>query len=655
MLVTARGASLVIASAFAATCSCQPITFSYEAAPAARVVQVLGKQLGAVYRVQGDIGKETLLINVRSVDRAALLQRIATILHASWQEKDREQILVRSESQQKALESDEVALRAKWFRLEFAKRIQPILDRPFSRALAHQIALSRSKKISKDGPSASFLRDAEPSKRLAARVLTLFSPEDLASFITPRTLLFSSSPSGPVQPFPKSAESALRLYREEEEVLEEELTAQGVKLKPVVGTSVCATISFGSNQTVFCTIETQGEASLSMNSAALRPFLRSDSNLLLGFEKLQPPKYSPLASALLEKTQLYQQWPEGIRTTAKQWMEHPEVHDPLAGVVGESYVQTAKQLGLQLLAVLPDACAGYTSEFEVAKPFSLKEFLRANQSYCRYESTDGWLTIQPIFPASSLRSKVDRNAMGELFRSFFSEGKTTIEAQSAYFHSFASPWISGIEEIYGFHLGSHLVNSDGRYFSYVGPQTFLYFYGSLTRIQQQTLDSGLLPVASLTEEQRKTLEDIYFEGVAVPGLVKLPLVLPAGSVLWGTRELVPSLTSDFDENAEGEFTLTEIAAQLLFRDRGVYPKKREVLQCRSWQPTEGEHLRYQLDIGIDPPRELLDHTDFLPVGPPVKSLDQLPEKLKSMLAEEYHRLSGMTMEQVYKLVYGDSE
>lgn len=159
---------------------------------------------------------------------------------------------------------------------------------------------------------------------------------------------------------------------------------------------------------------------------------------------------------------------------------------------------------------------------------------------------------------------------------------------------------------------------------------------------------------ALSTEQRNILEEIYFE-LAAEASDEFPLTVPESSVLKASLKLSTELTDDFEQRPEGRYDLTEIAAQLLFRDKGLYPEKRGVLAVRSWQMTQCEYARYSMDVGAKSPVRFSFRTVYVPVGSPVDSLEKLPPEFQTKLRDEYNRLARMTPSEVYKLVYDEGD
>ena len=235
--------------------------------------------------------------------------------------------------------------------------------------------------------------------------------------------------------------------------------------------------------------------------------------------------FSPVASYLMAKnrTPHAQKPDQRIVDEGLHELVNPESIDPLSLFVSEALIGTADQRNENLVAYPDDTLFRLIPMLyhDHLKPSQVIACLQQMQSWQDTEvsENDGWLTIAASDRLGTLRNRTDRAAMGEFYRGFLHDGRSTIESDAALAQS-----IKGL-------LVPPLLLSEPYY---VSPDIgdigdfdvpVLKLYASLSDNQlRQLKDGSSLPVSTMSSDQIDLIAYVFYQGpffgesTTLPGL-----------------------------------------------------------------------------------------------------------------------------------------
>lgn len=639
------GGLLLLSSAIA-----QTVSFAHEAAPASKVFAALSKQLGTKLQIGDPISKETLLLDVHDVPKQTLLNELATSLHGQWNGS----ILVRPKVLEQKLRADELAQRAEEFEKELHLKTDTVIQRPFNKVTVDQLAAYRSKPRVGEIANRQLMRELVPIHRLTAHLLRLFNGQHLARIEKHKAEYYSSQPHGAYRALPAEAAPFIEAFQKEHRIFEEAVASSGAQLQDQTGSGDIRFQLTAIDRDVIQATTYYGAAKVGdLGVIVLNPLPKPDASLLAKATTLKPPTFSTLGKELWDglNTRGEVSPTEGL----KNLMQHPEVRDPLAVTVGEVFDSLGNQLRSQIIAVIPESVvsSAYLQSSQ-AKSFNFRLFLLKAARSTRIQARDGWLRVTPRLFISELDEKTDRYALGQFFRDYFDKGKNTLEAEADYTHSLPDPLSGGVEDLYISYLSKTKAGFD-QWWTHSSRQ-FLWVYGSLSGDQRQAVHASGIPVRDLTEEQQAYLLGAVAEqqGKEAGSFEEDERKIAGDWTLRGSSETAIRAIGSNAKDEREPYTVSEIAAQMLFKKLNVYPDVRDVFEQKHWRASRGESHYYALyKPGGGENQPLLALDDWQSEDEPVDSLDALPATYLEMLKSEYDRLSKMPPAQVYRLIYGD--
>ncbi|HXH59882.1 MAG TPA: hypothetical protein VNI20_00840, partial [Fimbriimonadaceae bacterium] len=203
----------------------QTITFTHPCANSAVVLEALGKRLGVTMRPSGSVTKDYFLVSFHDITKEEALDKIASALNATWEEKNDVTYLTRTHNQElaekDAVHKQEVQAIQEWldknkvtddFTLDKAKgmleQLLPLAPYPGS---YDEVRLNKFDEIEK----------SSPINRYALRLAAEIGAEAIAQTYLSDPIVFTQNPTGSQRQFPNGP--ATRLFEEETATLKEAL------------------------------------------------------------------------------------------------------------------------------------------------------------------------------------------------------------------------------------------------------------------------------------------------------------------------------------------------------------------------------------------------------------------------------------------------
>ena len=176
----------------------QTVTFTHPAAHSSVVLEALGEQLGVTMKPSGSVNQDYFLLRFDKTPIQEALDKIATTLNATWNEKDGVTYLGRTKAQELAEEKAALA--------ERTKLVQAWLDK---QVVSGDVTIEGSKKVIEEALAITFdptkmdypkslrLRELEastPVRRLLVRTLREVGAEEIARVEEGQSVTFSENP-----------------------------------------------------------------------------------------------------------------------------------------------------------------------------------------------------------------------------------------------------------------------------------------------------------------------------------------------------------------------------------------------------------------------------------------------------------------------------
>ena len=176
----------------------QTVTFSHPAAHSSVVLEALGRQLGVTMKPSGSVTSDYFLLRFDKTPVPEALDKVASTLNATWNERDGVTYLGRTKAQELAEERAALA--------ERTKLVQAWLDK---QVVSGDVTIEGSKKVIEEALALTFdptkmdypkslrLRELEastPVQRLLVRILREIGAEEIARVEEGQSVTFSENP-----------------------------------------------------------------------------------------------------------------------------------------------------------------------------------------------------------------------------------------------------------------------------------------------------------------------------------------------------------------------------------------------------------------------------------------------------------------------------
>jgi hypothetical protein len=589
-----------------------PVTFAAPAAQLSRLLPEVGKSLRLKLEAAPTLANEVILINVRQVDKDALLSKIAEVSIGTWEKRGATLVLNRTDAQVRKLNAESLDAMAQTFREEINKKLasqKPMGEKEF-RDLTRSFG---------DLPTGDqrYRRQYEllagtPISRLAIRIAGKLDLKRVALLQPEERLVFSSKPNRLQLPFLGSVSTEVASFLKEQELWERQapnfptnnsnggLYELQMSARPI-----------GQLDRVLVSVRNYGGGSVQLEvriydvkgkrgpQGSLQLAGDTDYNKFQKLLETKKPKnleltLTPVTSALLEagKRRLKPQrvtFPADVREIL-QW---PEKNEPLAYGISELLSAYAPSQNWNLVINVPDilmAMAGGGIGVETPSPQLALGML---QFFGRLSEMDGWVTLQPKNLIQPQYARTSRSAIGTFLRAANGSGPASLEAAAAL--SVATP---DLQMFYGVQvIASAIAGQEDNDPRLVGVYDLLKFYGSMTAVQISAAKSQQgVELGQLTPHQQRLIALIAFKE---PYSIQIDYSSESQNKLGmaGMQALSEMQEEPTDLAPDGlqpkqRLTLKESSSDAVFITfkPGEYPRKPERIQAQSlgWYMTAAD-------------------------------------------------------------------
>ena len=562
-------ASLLIVSPLAqAPDLSKKISFERVAMPAKRLVQELGQTLGLNLDTSAQVAPDVLVVRFEGVSGQEALDRIALAINGEWQDEEGVKRLIRPAGNANREAATERQARIQVIREAIKKRVDGLNKKRTDPKVD-------TEELDMDFGFMGGQVDVDKHIVLLASRL---NPADLAGADTDSRIVFSSTPNrmqkllpGNLEPIVAdmvaqhnkiAAEAAAQPDKEPENEMEKQmrewmkLTGRGQKPTRIEGRPsklllIAEPQEFIGGVTVTLRLfDTKGkvvvEGSTMLGESR---FIEEAVEMAEGREKPAPAPAKDDApieftATTKELTKIFNSFTENQQRAAlspevEGKLLRPDLHDPLSFAVSESFVFSAKHKKLNLVGLLPDTMTSMLDLF-FDKTLTVNGFLDSLKDHEEVAATtkDGWLMVQPKFPASARNSRVDRLALTKLVGAAKARGAVNLDELAAYALTSPSPFEDSAAMTY---LMLFAPNSMQMGMTGMVDWDAIRLYGTLSPDQKRSMAAGSqVPYSSLDVRQRGILEKMMFG----PG-ANLKVVDPAAApkTEFGFAELIMSFAS----------------------------------------------------------------------------------------------------------------
>ncbi|MCH7905016.1 MAG: hypothetical protein IH944_10690 [Armatimonadetes bacterium] len=439
-----------------ATVAVQPrtVTFVHPCAHSSVVLAALGEELGMKIEPSGSVNDDYFLLRFDAVPVKDALDKIAETLNATWTEKSGVRYLGRTHAQELAEEKEAL--------MGMVRGVEKFLaDNPVEGDYTPEVArdlILRSIELQSDRGNAQFnvqlrsLSTKSPGTRFLMRVLASFDPEVLASIEEGWAVRYAPNPTGGQRPLPAGGVRAYNQFLQETAIHREAIEATGALMQlPTIRD--------------FSSLTSPYKAMLGSHDAAFVEFQRGRERLMvqlrlpgglyysviatvsiLANEVAIPPDPALAAleskqeiSPLLQKaSELMFSWfsgsPDGllvkVPSEVQEVFSKPTENDPLTVLGSDWILQSAKELNLNVVALLPDLAAFVPLMVMQQGAETLGQYwsLTAVPDFAMRSSvSDGWLTVEPIYRSLTRKDRLSRVAIERFIESYEKIGSKSLD------------------------------------------------------------------------------------------------------------------------------------------------------------------------------------------------------------------------------------
>ncbi|MCH8274300.1 MAG: hypothetical protein IH851_05875 [Armatimonadetes bacterium] len=510
-------------------------------------MELLSEQSGVKVRVAAPLADEVLVLKAKDVPLSQIMDRLAEVLHAEWEEAEDGYLLSRPKDLQEELERKDHAERAAAIQRyldEDAKHLAS-LETAEQRAQAatrslRQVLIDRNNRIRNEYGSFSPDLDA-PADLLLKRMLISIGSDELASIPYYKPVAYSTRSTAAQRPLGPEAAGFIQEYIETETALlglPDDPSLSDDFIRPWVDRVFGAARKPGGvgKVLVFCwqyrdalhCVSAVYTKDGSVRSIGFRRYRLSRRGSGDGSDEVIKPGGDVSLSALSREFHdlfphdpnmylPYQMDPSPKRLSAglRQSLLNPEQSDPLSFTVTDAVFGVADASDSMLVGCLSDSMLQSVRQSISGSSVSLGSFVNlAENAGDSIERKDGWLVIKPRNPVACERYRLPRDPLGRFTRAIHEAGKIGLRSYSRlYFESGDPVPASALDD----HYIWMLVAAGVRPMTGSPLDRWLYYLlGSLSDSQWQLLNRGrVIDVGALSPVQKGFVQDWAASGVSI--------------------------------------------------------------------------------------------------------------------------------------------
>lgn len=512
-----------------------------------------------------DLSIDIVCIKATDVPLEELKDQIAKTIGAEWVNREGRQFLTRSKGLERMQDQEEIEAKSREISAIIAAMPElPKFTEPEATALVQQAQtlvdqmhpVYVTEETQKALTSLLALVDKAPAKRMLDRILPGLDPKLLAAVRPGQAVVFSSKPTKKQHPLPRRlVEQVTREYETEQGIFRRMMlrfnTSQfrkpndarfwswesdpqfhkifiKIELNRATGMPrITMKLADKSNQTQSVT-----STLLRRSSTQVAPVRKWEGEIDLTPQALE---WKRLFYRLISTSAVDQFTSKPMTQILAPWLDphcNPETAEPLSFAAGVAMHSFADSQSKNIIACLPDQALvwydGDTSKM-TAQSFANHAESKWNG---RFDVNGSWLTYRPVYLSEGRRYRIDREALGQLFRATRAHRGLTINESAKYAYAVSSPLLF---ESWDRTVTAYGERFDGEYSTRDLVDWFnrgaLRLLGALSSIQRNTLLSGgSVPYASLSSSARDELQSFTFgDQKSTRGLL--------GRLYWAREEL----------------------------------------------------------------------------------------------------------------------
>jgi hypothetical protein len=394
------------------------VTFACRAEPLSQLVPALGQACGLKLAVNTDLAKDVMIVSVEGKPIRELLTRIATADAAQWRPADGGLILTADNRARRVEAAEELGHRSVRF-ADYVSRLSKPTTAPVDTE-------------KEDSDSEANLPETIAVVKLIRQLTFSELPWEIGGRV-----VYSTNPNGMQRPLGAGADSTIQSIIDAHN---KSLVHAGADQS---GGGNPNGLSVGQAPVVE-KISGYAKADLSIyrNSPAsdlyaeLKVFgdkgqtlLTADADISLDSETALPvvPAAKPREETIQtsDATKAFSQMfsgrrrgiPPALNEVTAPFVLDPEHHDPLSMYASDELLAVASNLGLPLVAVVPDSAMSIVNVMTGRAP-TIQDILSdlKDGGDMRRLNDDGWLTVKPVYPEEARETRIDRTALGALMR-----------------------------------------------------------------------------------------------------------------------------------------------------------------------------------------------------------------------------------------------
>ncbi|MFI5385484.1 MAG: hypothetical protein ACHQ50_05110 [Fimbriimonadales bacterium] len=456
---------------------------------------------------------DVIAVRVKEQPLNTLLDKIGDLTAADWVLRDGRYELVRSTEKLRSEERAEFQAQVEVFqRVIDREKKQVAALEPWTNQAVRKLVQTLVR-VREDAATGNDLSEAamsewrtkNPGARARSRIIASLDPKVLAALPLDRRIVFSDRPTRLQRPLPESAAATVKSFGEEQDIWSDVASQiapeeNGETYTRGVGKLVLAVTKMRSGGRILTGFELRAANRTGQIIAHGRgDFYGNDDYADLEAPKPQPGEQRLALSAVGKELDAVfsEPPPNRIPSEIAELLLHPEQHEPLSLVEGETMVRIAEAQGRSMVADLPDEIflMGLLPEEEKMPQTMALKYLQSVG--IKVDESGGWTIVRPRYPTSARAQRVDRSFLGARLRSCVARGYAGLDDWASL--ALAAP--GNTRDSIALNIAGPFLSGD------YGDGTMLRLYGLLDSNQRRSLANGTpLPLSTLTLRQAEAVD-----------------------------------------------------------------------------------------------------------------------------------------------------
>jgi hypothetical protein len=491
------------------------------------------------------VADDVVVLRFQNVSKKDALDRLASLLHASWRPEHGRLYLSRTDAQERQEISAERTARIesiKAAQAEIASDLasQGTFDATAAKSLTDAVSTLQNNRPGSpmEALKASSRNDSRtPVGRGTARMRLLLSPEELADLPIGIQVVYSNSPTKLERPLPAEATKILQQIYDEQAILggstaetpDQQRTGPSFVFTNQSGTfrrPSFTTNRPGGDMAAFPEVPTRAlllvsrlthdsnlQFTLALATASGKLVARSNSSFTFSapagtfVSKGASPTPLQLPADAVSFMSLMRQRSSPDSTLMplqRQELLHPDEFEPLSLCVGRALLAVAKAQNENLAALLSDRFIGALYQMTASESMTIDQVLNPISAFGRIEEGNGWLIVRPLTPAFNRSINVKRDKLAAYLGKATSEKGMTMEQLANWSMQLPDTRDNSLPRRYELLLR-------GTQTGPIQDENVLRLYGGMTAEQRTAATSGAgLPVSTLSEVSAEAFNRLIF-------------------------------------------------------------------------------------------------------------------------------------------------